>query len=138
MHLFLTDFLAEGLGKTFAYLDKFRVPYQTMLSFSSGQDFGHSGPFGWPAIIRSFMETNCMKLASLSNLLGNLYLIVCNSETSHCKFIISTLSASKLFSVYLTPVFSSLFYVYFHLTLRFPTSNKSVTKKKNTHSDSIV
>ena len=74
-------------------------PYPTMLIFYSGQDFGHSEPFGRPAIIGSFMETNYMKLPSLRNPLGNLYLIVCNFETSHCKFIIFTWSVSKVFSV---------------------------------------
>ena len=34
-------FLAEGLGNTFGYLDKFRAPYLAMPIFSNGQDFGH-------------------------------------------------------------------------------------------------
>ena len=46
--------------------------------FSIGQDFGCSGPFGWPTMLRSLIETNCMKLASLTNPSGNLYLIVRN------------------------------------------------------------
>ena len=130
MHLFIKDFLAEGLANTFGYLDKFCAPYPTMPIFSDGHDFGYSGPFGQPAIIRSLMETNCMKLASLSNPSGNLYLIVCNLETSHYKFTIFTLSSFKLFSVWSTLVYFSLFFVGFHITLRFPTSNKSVTKNK--------
>ena len=67
MHLFLIDFLTKGLGNTFDYLDNFDVPYEAMSIFSNGQDFGHFGPFGWPAILRSLIETNYMKLASLSN-----------------------------------------------------------------------
>ena len=50
-------------------------------------------------IVRSLIETNCMKLASLSNPSGNLCLIVCNLKTSHCKLTLFTLSASKLFNV---------------------------------------
>ena len=81
------------------YLDKFYAPYPTMPIFSNGQDFGHFGPFGWLAIIRSLIETNCMKLASLRIPSGNLCLIVYNLQTSHCKFTLFALSASKLFSV---------------------------------------
>ena len=96
MHLFLTDFLTKGLGSAFGYLDKLCVPYPTMPIFSNEQDFGHFGPYGQPTITRSLIETNCMKLASLSNPSSNLCLIVYNLETSHCKFTLFTLSASKL------------------------------------------
>ena len=63
-------FPSRKFGNTFGYLDKFCAPYPTMPIFSNGHDFGHSGPFGRPTIIRSLIETNCMKLAS-----GNLSLI---------------------------------------------------------------
>ena len=80
----------NGLGNKFAYLDKFRAPYPTMPIFSIVQNFGHCEPFGQPAIIRSLIETNCMKLAYLSNPSHNLYVIVFNLETSHCKFTLFT------------------------------------------------
>ena len=54
-----------------------------------------------------FHENQLHEVSFFKQSVGNLYLIVCNSETSHCKFIIFTLCASKLFN------------------------NKSVTKKKN-------
>ena len=47
-------------------------PIQPFLFFSNGHDFAHYGPFGQNTIIRSLIETNYMKLASLSNPLGNL------------------------------------------------------------------
>ena len=118
VHLFLTVFLAEGLGNTFGYLDKFRAPYLAMPIFSNGQDFAHSRPFGWLTIIRSLIETNCMKLTSISNssALGNLYLIVCNLENQIANvhsllwvFLSSLVSNSQLYiSLYSLRVFTSL------------------------------
>ena len=64
-------------GKHFWQFGQILWPYLAPI-FSNGQDFGHSGPFGLPAIIRSLIKTNCMKLASLSNPSRNLYLIVYN------------------------------------------------------------
>ena len=49
--------------------------------------------------LKKSLGTKCMKLASLSNPSSNLCLIVYNLETSYDKFILFTLSASKLFSI---------------------------------------
>ena len=92
----------------------------------------------WTAHNNKVFETNCMKLASLYDPSCKLYLIVCNLKTSHCKFTHFTLSASKIFSVWLTLVYFSLFFVGFHLTSRFPTSNKSATKKRIAWSNWLI
>ena len=91
-------FPGQRFGKTFGFLDRFCMTYQAMSIFCNGQDIGHVRPSEWPTILWSLVKTNCRKLASSSNPLDNLYLIVHNWRKSHLKLIVSASSVFKNFS----------------------------------------
>ena len=92
-------FLGRRFGKHFWLFGQILCTLSNNAYFLQWTRFSHSRPFWWPTIIRTLIKTDCMKLAYLSNPSRNLYLMVYNLETSHYKFTLFTLSASKLFSV---------------------------------------